>query len=374
MYNFKKLLVVSLAALLIFGAGNAFGDQGGEGNNTNCNGVGNINSPCGGSGGGDGNGGTDFPEATGDLKVGAIAGAGAVDFDSKSIHGIFGGNGGAFGISGAGGIAGAKAEGGVIWGSASAYLTASGGGLTSSNAGLRYYYNRFGLLHVGVGSVSTNEAVTSASADINAKALAGFVGAKMGGIAAQGTLNGSHVEPGNIGIGWLSVPMNTDGFTGGIAGQGSIGGFTGGAIAPTIFWIPVGADMEAGIHMLGTSGSDSFRFVDYENGAKTEGLHTDVWALTQINTIGSNNGLAFVDGGFVAGGFAKSLTVQGNQYGGAAAYAVGHYSGSGNLGTNYNGSAQGYTQTTITTVDGMKGSINSSAAGMQVTSQPWIAD
>jgi hypothetical protein len=53
-------LMYAIALSLILGSTYAFGDPGGEGNNTNCNGQGNPNSPCepsGGNGGGGGNGG-----------------------------------------------------------------------------------------------------------------------------------------------------------------------------------------------------------------------------------------------------------------------------------------------------------------------------
>jgi len=313
----------------------------------------------------------DFPSATGNLKTGAVAGSAVFDSDVapngfiESLgFGIAGGNGGAFGISGAGGIGHSEAKGGVKWGTAGANLTATGGGLTATDSYLIPFPN--GLLSIGIGSRSVTQAVAGATADANAKGLIGGVTSEIGGIAAQGTLNGSYLSEDAWGV------MKTDGFTGGIAGQGSIGHFEGKALAGSILWFPGSTHLNANVDMLGESVSESERYITFDGPARTEGFNNRVGAWTDIkSSIGSGGlGLACADGGFVAGGAAASLTVQTNQNGGAAAYAVGSYSGSGNLGTNYKGSAVGYTATSITTVNGMKGSINSSAAGMQVTSTP----
>jgi hypothetical protein len=53
--------------------------------------------------------------------------------------------------------------------------------------------------------------------------------------------------------------------------------------------------------------------------------------------------------------------------GGAVAGAIGTYSGSGDLGCNFDGSAIGFTSTSVTTFNGMNGSINSASAGMEVS-------
>ena len=52
-----KRFVILAAMLAVVGTVNALDQSGGEHNNTNCNGVGNINSPCGGQGGSEGGGG-----------------------------------------------------------------------------------------------------------------------------------------------------------------------------------------------------------------------------------------------------------------------------------------------------------------------------
>lgn len=50
-----RMILVLMASLML--AMPAFADQGGEGDNTGCNGQGNPNSPCDGGAGGGGNGG-----------------------------------------------------------------------------------------------------------------------------------------------------------------------------------------------------------------------------------------------------------------------------------------------------------------------------
>jgi len=301
-----------------------------------------------------------FDVSQGDLGTGAIAGGGAVDFDTKTTHWILGGNGGAFGVSGAGGVAGAQAFGKVLWGDASANLYATGGGLTQTDA-YNVYFPK-GFLSIGVGSSSSNEAVAGAGSQIAAKAFIGGVETTIGGAAGQGTLNGSYMTEPIWGF-------SSEGKTFGIAGQGSVGAFAGGALAPTLFWFGTDAEIGATIHMLGASGSESYRYAEYlGDGAWKEGFRTDVMAQTLVETDGTDSGLAFVEGGFVAGGGAKTVTVQTNNYGGAAAFATGHYSGSGQLGDNYSGHAIGYSETSSIQVKGMKGSINSAAAGMSVSS------
>lgn len=76
----KTLLAAALVAAGLF-SGSVFAAQGGEGNNTNCNGVGNPNSPCAGSGvvdgGGQGGAGGNA-SATGGVGIGVGIGGGAV--------------------------------------------------------------------------------------------------------------------------------------------------------------------------------------------------------------------------------------------------------------------------------------------------------
>lgn len=303
------------------------------------------------------------------VDVNAAAGAGAIDCDVKSIP-----NGIAGGISGAGGVAGATAAGIVTNGNASGYVTAVGGGITDTDA---YKWNPYiGDKSIGVGVRSDSEAMTGATFDIGADAClgAGVVGAVMGGAAGQGTL---------VGSGLIESPRffsKSTGYTGGIAGQGSIGAFCGEGVAGVLWYGEAGAEAGALITMSGFSQSDSWRAVDWFADGKKEMMGTNVGVGTNVEATGYNGssdsclayGSANVDGGWVAKGAVSTRTVQtaNNGSGGAIANATGAYHASGGLNSTYAGSAIGYSQTSITTFDGMNGSINSAAAGMQVTSGP----
>jgi hypothetical protein len=137
--------------------------------------------------------------------------------------------------------------------------------------------------------------------------------------------------------------------------------------------------------MQGYSLSESFRFVDEDGDARTEGMGTLVSTGTTVNSHRnvSLDSTAFdcygcrhfrsyawgnVHGGFGAGGVAATRTVQLSESGMASAEANGTYFGGGRLGCNYNGNATGHSMTSITKIEGMRGSISSSSAGMTVTS------
>ena len=105
-------------------------------------------------------------------------------------------------------------------------------------------------------------------------------------------------------------------------------------------------------------------------------MGTYVGASTYVISEGSANdsadGLTYatsnVEGAWVAGGMVATKTEQDAPgFGGATANATGHYSGSGELNSNFEGSAIGYSRTQVLTVEGMNGSINSSSAGMAVS-------
>jgi len=250
----------------------------------------------------------------------------------------------------------------------------------------------------------------------------GAVGGEISGFAAQGTLNGSALTE-------SPKYFDTEGLTVGVAGQGSIGSFEGGAYAlsgpdyTTKEWVRVGGlykkcnpgqgcrtkffkqyppqgqgwrkvkdiygcvtvnnDSKAGagagasITMWGGSYSESYRAVDWNDGTKTEIMGTNVGAYTNIESSGYNydwdKGLGYADsnisGGWKAAGGVASVTIQDAPgIGGAIATATGVYAGSGPLNTNYAGSVHGGTYTSVTTVNGMNGSINSAGATMSVTS------
>jgi len=385
----KKLFAVLFVVAFMFSASYALADQGGEPNNTHCNGVGNDNSPC-----------QPKPEppnpcadgsctAEGNFNISTFAAGGGIDYDSL----VFAGNGATGGVSVAGGISAAQASGHVQeipvykktymgnkygWGrlnprnyskklvgtiqlgDASGALNSTAGGFTRTES---YTFKPLGFDKAqGLGTSSDGYATTHGSIEIAAHGLAG-ASASMFGIAGQATLDGSIIGPHDS--------FDSKGVSLGVAGQGSVGGFIGGA---GVFGYGDVA-VEAGVDMWGGSVSESYRGVNYDGNTKTETMGTYVGAFTDINSYSNvdRNGLAggFVEGGYVAGGIAATKTVQAvaTETGGgvAAAKAFGTYSGSGDLGCDFNGTANGYSQTSATTMKGYNGAVMNSQAGMSVS-------
>ena len=281
--------------------------------------------------------------------------------------------GGAGGFAGAGGSGDANASGKIAWGKVNGDVDSKAAGLTSTNTGtFKILEYNAGVLTLGVGvsSQSAAEAVAGAKGKILVDGFLGAAGTCIRGVAVQGTLDAS-------GIVLIPFITQSNGFSGGIAGQTSAGAFEGGAIVLT-FIGKAGATVGAEITMFGQSGSSSYQYVaTYFTTFKTEGQGTDVFASTKItsrfveNTNGSclAGSLADVDGGWSAKGVAATLTVQTNEFGGAYASAVGTYSGHGSLGSNYNGSVTGHSATSITTFNGMNGSLNQASASMHSISR-----
>ena len=300
----------------------------------------------------------------------AAAGSAAIDAGMKFIpHGAAGG------IAGAAGGTKGFISGRVNDGEANASLNVVGGGLVNQTG---YTFNVPASLSIGVGSSSHAEAVTSANLDLSTKAdCSGWFdknyGTAIGGFtggAAQGTLDGSIV-------GSSPLPMwDSKGVTGGIAAQGSAGLIAGGAIAnsETEWFFPGGACPDnayanAGIDMVGNSYSESYRYIDFGCGTKTEGMGTNVGANTTVNSYGDSSRDGFTTGGFIAGGKVCATTVQSAPgLGGAVATVHGAYAGAGSLNCNYSGSVTGSTYTSVTTVDGYKGSIVSAGSSASVSS------
>jgi len=307
---------------------------------------------------------------TGDVLVGVAAGNIDLDADIKTIP-----NGIAGGISAAGGFGVSGAAGFVINGEVSADVAAIGGGATDTDA-YRIHNPQPGFdKSIGVGVRSDAIAQTGGliDVDINSGFGGGLVGGAMFGAAGQGTLVGSAL---------IQSPkyFNTTGLTVGIAGQYAVGGFHGDAEAGVLLFGSAGGDAEANIFMSGFSQSDSWRAVDWNSSGKTEAMGTNVATGTMVVASASDDdydhmiakGHADVDGCWTAAGMAKSITIQNAPGpGGAAAIAVGTYAANGGLGRRdlktFNGTATGYTNTSVTTFWGMGGSINSAAAGMTVT-------
>jgi len=299
-------------------------------------------------------------QASGNFDISTFAAGGGADCALETIP-----NGIAGGIGAAGGVSLGEASGSFesfLWwdlGDAGADLNSVAGGFVNTND---YVMHDCGLF-IGVGSQTDTFATTRGSLHVEAEGLAYSAG-EIAGLAGQGSLNGSLIGPSPL------CCWDSEGFSGGLAGQGSIGGFAGGAVTG----LYGEADIEAGIDMFGNSYSESYRGINFDNGYKTEYMGTNVGASTEVTSYKGVEDHCFavgcVDGGFMAGGFAGSLTVQKTNSGIAKASALGMYSGGGSLGCNFSGSAVGYTNTSATTLQGYSGSVMSSSAGMQVSSNP----
>jgi len=331
--------------------------------------------------------GSQLTVGTGNLGVVATAVGGALDIDGNKYP-----NGGAFGITGAGGSARAGATGFIMNGMVEAEVTAIGGGLTNNfntieitniRNGKKLTLGSYGFGLDNRGNLIPNQATAGATikvkVDPDQLIAFGDVGGLISGAAAQGSLNITYLTDG--------PKLIAEGFTGGMAVQGGMGWFLGGVNAGSLgdtpefrifcFRIP-GIDSKAGagagaqIDIIGISYSESFRQFTEKKGVRTEAMGTFVGAETNVISSGYDynwdKGLAIADsfimGGWKAGGSVASYT----KIGGAKAGAFGSYQGSGGLNKNYVGSAVGYTQGSVTTVSGMQGSIVSSSAGMSVTS------
>ena len=353
-----------------------------------------------------------YADGMGKIGVNANSMAGAIDIDSEKLK-----KGGAFGISGAGGLANSNANGFIINGMVKGEVSTVAGGLTVTNATSgKYNFDDGNGKGKYVGSASESYAITGGTLLIKVdpeRRGFGEASGHMSGIAAQGTLNASYMIAGN--------QFENDGFTGGVAAQGSIGSFSGRAFvisggdyyrpggnlwvklhgknAGQTFvkpfkwhpkspseWEYVGmncvlidskakAELLAEIEMFGGSSSLSWKEIHVADGIRTEAMGTDVSAFTEVNTMGlttlKDKGLGYasgcVTGTYTAIGGAASYTQMSNDNALGTASAKGMYVGHGTLNTNFAGSANGYTNGSITTVDGMKGSIVRSGAGMKVT-------
>jgi len=340
----KSLLALTLSVALMFGIGNAFATD-------SCNGE---------------------PEcsAEGNFAINTFAAGGGADLHGALITKGYPVSGAAGGISAAGGIGFGEAEGSfesftigrrrpitITLGEAGADLYSRGGGqVLVDDAGT--FNPGIGDKSIGVYSHSNTVATTAGSLDFRATGLAAS-GGVIGGAAGQVSLDGSIIT-GSPKYSWDSKALSA-----GIAGQGSAGAFLG--VGGTAL---IGSGhVEANIDMWGDSRSESYRAISGD----TEIIGTNVSAWTMVDSGASVDtrylAAGFVEGGWVAGGVVAAGTIQVTDNGVAKAGAVGSYQAAGELGCDFNGSAVGYTQTTATQTSGYRGSIMSSSAGMQVSSQ-----
>jgi hypothetical protein len=317
---------------------------------------------------------------TGDVDVDAKTGGYGVSFDGEVLPNWHGASGG-IGVATGGAMSGAK--GGVINGKVGADVWATGGGLTRTES-FSGPIHANGVNGKYVGSQTDNEAHAGAGIEVGVNPDKWGVGAVAGGFiggTGQASLDASFIKTDERSI--------SDGVTGGIVGQGSIGGFAGGVTAFSgpdykkyIFCGPTvdskaSAGANANLDLYGGSYSVSEITVKKFDGYTTEAMRTDVGAYTEAYMNGGSESgkkgyLAgatdFVSGGFIAGGGAKTATCQTTDTGVAKATAVGTYAGSGGLNGSYIGNADGYSSTSATTRSGWNGSIMSASAGMTVQS------
>jgi hypothetical protein len=336
--------------------------------------------------------------SVGGFGIKAFAIGGGVDMGFEAKNGFVAG-----GIGAGGGLAGGKASGIVFDGAVAGDVYAVGGGFAGNTT---YTFKIDGTdRSQGVGSASHAEGYTGGSVNVSVdpeKGM-GYASGGIAGIAGQVTADGSAGHTPNAFV--------SNGFTAGLAGQGSVGGFVGyvvvlsgpdmegttlryvgghkyGFLNPKNWkCVPFSIDsqgaatVEANIDMWGNSYSESYGYVNVNEGVRTEGLGSNVGSDTHVRSSGSissyRNGLAVADarlyGGFVAAGGATSMTQQTVPGAGAAlATAQGGYVGAGTLGCDFDGVANGYTFTSGTTVEGLNGSVMTSGAGMAVSARNTI--
>lgn len=382
----KRLFVLGLAVMFMFGVGNALAGSIGGGNGEQ--------PPVIGEG-----------DAYGVFGIDAEAYGWGISWDKETLpfdSGISGGIAGAYGK--ASGEAAGFVSDGVVGGNIYVY----GGGLTNTISERGFYRIPNGK-GAYVGSTSYNYAETGGHLNVNVDPQGlyegyGVAGGAISGFAAQGSLDVSFVNKGPF--------LDNDGRSAGIAGQGSFGWFEGEVFVASgpdyndydwqftgweehcscwgCYWVPTyelvvtpvnsyaNAGVGAGIEMRGFSSSLSWRetqdiIATTGRPGVRESMGTNVWATTDITSYGyeyeNGNGLGYADadisGGWIAIGGAATHTQQDNA---AEANAYGVYFGMGDLNQNYSGSAVGYSATSVTTYEGMTGQLSSASAGMQVQS------
>lgn len=268
----------------------------------------------------------------------------------------------ALGLAGGSAIANGDIGGhafGEVWnGDASADL-----GVTSGSLANNEIYSIYG----GLGSYSESYGVLGGSIDLYADADWPF------GVAyASGGFRGyTHQVTDDFSF---MTDFSLDDVTYGYAGQSSFGWMNGSGDVDTgqFLWFggcPETAGANGYMEMSGYSFSESYRFIDDNLGSRTEVMGTNFGAGTDIFSDRNDYGNANISGGWDSYGQGCSFTEQiAPNGGGAVAGASGMYAGSGPLGTDYNSSLRGYTQTSVTQIRGMNGSINSAHSGMSVSS------
>lgn len=288
-------------------------------------------------------------EAHAEQKVGDYSGIGAWD-----------------GNYGAGSFFDAQGEGYAYQGnipSGGIEVSATGGALGNTNSytfdpGISGPGNPEAGSNFGVGSASQAEGVAGASADAS-----GYFGLdEISGSTSEATGAGSYIGD-----------SACDPDTYGVAGQSAGGSFdSDGAHSSTL--------ADTSMNVWGNSYSESHEYTIYGDGQTTTGMGTEVASFTNVEAESYYTpGGGGVGSGFEwsASGAAHTETTQEYGNGVAEATATGSYGASDvqrggsnyDVSSGYTGSAQGGTSTSVTTVDGMQGSVNRADAHMSVSSQ-----
>jgi hypothetical protein len=297
------------------------------------------------------------------------------------------------GIAASGGIAGAQAKGAV-----------GAGGFAGTGSDAWTYTAPDGKFSDAETSTWTyGEGQTRGHVDVVVDPTDRGLGAGEGtffGLTGQGSASGSG----------LIVDGTTEGFTGAAAGQGSVGNIEGGVVAASgpdytsYNWVPTGCwgfcgyweveDVDsfaggvasASIDTFGETSTYANRYAEQRRNSHDT---RDVWEECmesgyRSDTMVMSNGFedyqrdglgiggAYVDGGWAAAGGAGSMTRQlattDSGVGLARANSTGQYGCEGQLNENYNGHADGYTYSNMTTVERIDGVIGNAGASANVSS------
>lgn len=308
-------------------------------------------------------------DAQGNGGISTFAAVGDLSYDGKIVP-----NGAAGGVGIAGALSAGKADGSfqsyevpiIGWSWSKGYKTVTAGSIDlnlDSMAGAasttdHYVWHPAGRKSIGVGSQTNTYAGSFNRLELSAFGLAEADGMFIGA-AGQASADGSIMTKS------LNKPWNSNGVTTGLAAQGSAGAYIGGGVTGLAGCLVV----ECGMDMWGHTRSESYRIKDGDTEILGSNVQANTTVLTSEDVDASLLSVGGIEGGFIAGGIAASKTIQAVNNGVAKASAFGVYSGSGELGCNFNGSAVGYTQTSARPI-GTNGAIMTSSAGMKVSTFP----
>ncbi len=198
----------------------------------------------------------------------------------------------------------------------------------------------------GVGTITQAEAMSGADLSVTSDSEGKFKGGLSGGInlysGADSWYGGTTENPTTFGF----------------SGQVITGEFSGDVYRTN----KCGYEMSAYINAQASNVSESYGYKVDGDGWQVKGFGSTVESHTALQS-GSTGP---VSGSWEVEGIAATASLQTYGDGFAGASALGTYSCSGNLGQNFTGYAVGGTNTSITTFDGMHGSINKSQAYMSV--------